>query len=78
MKRPPRDINEGIFSGGTLKAVLTRGLLIGAAVIVSHYIGLQVSGDGNRHGVYYTNFGADTSNLCCSFQHADSIGCRIL
>lgn len=43
MKRKPRDINEGIFSGGTLKAVITRGLLIGVAVIISHYIGLQTS-----------------------------------
>ncbi|OXS75634.1 cation-translocating P-type ATPase [Domibacillus enclensis] len=43
MKRKPRDINEGIFSGGTLKAVVTRGALIGIAVIISHYLGLQVS-----------------------------------
>ncbi|OES43504.1 calcium-translocating P-type ATPase, PMCA-type [Domibacillus iocasae] len=43
MNRKPRDINEGIFSGGTLKAVMTRGALIGIVVIISHYIGLQVS-----------------------------------
>ncbi|KAB8138927.1 cation-translocating P-type ATPase [Gracilibacillus oryzae] len=43
MKRKPRDINEGIFAGGTLKSVIIRGLLIGIAVIVSHYIGLQHS-----------------------------------
>ncbi|MEM1504045.1 cation-translocating P-type ATPase [Domibacillus sp. 8LH] len=45
MKRKPRDINEGIFSGGTLRAVVTRGLLIGIAVIVSHYMGVQTSAE---------------------------------
>ncbi|MCM3783228.1 cation-translocating P-type ATPase [Neobacillus mesonae] len=43
MSRKPRDINEGIFAGGTLGAVLTRGILIGVAVIVSQYIGLSHS-----------------------------------
>ncbi|MEK3824717.1 cation-translocating P-type ATPase [Paenibacillus sp. FSL K6-1558] len=43
MRREPRDINEGIFAGGTLQAVITRGLLIGVAVIVSQYIGLGIS-----------------------------------
>ncbi|CDO04576.1 Calcium-transporting ATPase [Oceanobacillus picturae] len=43
MKRKPRNIEEGIFSGGTMPAVLTRGILIGIAVIISHYIGLQHS-----------------------------------
>ncbi|PAV31623.1 ATPase [Virgibacillus profundi] len=43
MKRKPRNVNEGIFSGGTMKAVVTRGVLIGIAVIISHYIGLQHS-----------------------------------
>ncbi|GGN94184.1 cation-translocating P-type ATPase [Saccharibacillus kuerlensis] len=43
MRRKPRDINEGIFAGGTLQTVITRGVLIGAAVIVSQYIGLQES-----------------------------------
>lgn len=43
MKRKPRNIEEGIFSGGTTRAVLTRGILIGIAVIISHYIGLQHS-----------------------------------
>ncbi|MGN1401563.1 MAG: cation-translocating P-type ATPase [Bacillus sp. (in: firmicutes)] len=43
MDRNPRDVNEGIFAGGTLQNVLKRGLLIGAAVIVSQYIGLQIS-----------------------------------
>ncbi|WP_211746801.1 cation-translocating P-type ATPase [Paenibacillus sp. Marseille-Q4541] len=40
MSRKPRDINEGIFAGGTLGAVITRGVLIGIAVIISQYIGL--------------------------------------
>ncbi|MBC3541875.1 cation-translocating P-type ATPase [Rufibacter sediminis] len=43
MQRKPRDINEGIFAGGTLRSVIMRGLLIGVAVIVSQYIGLQQS-----------------------------------
>ncbi|WP_411349878.1 cation-translocating P-type ATPase [Paenibacillus sp. WLX2291] len=43
MDRKPRDIDEGIFAGGTMRAVITRGLIIGIAVIVSQYIGLQHS-----------------------------------
>lgn len=43
MKRKPRDVKEGIFAGGTLRAVVTRGILIGIAVIIAHYIGLQHS-----------------------------------
>lgn len=43
MKRKPRDVKEGIFAGGTLRAVVVRGVLIGIAVIISHYIGLQHS-----------------------------------
>lgn len=43
MRRKPRDISEGIFAGGTLQTVIIRGLLIGAAVIISQYIGLQIS-----------------------------------
>lgn len=43
MKRKPRNIDEGIFAGGTFRSVVTRGLLIGIAVILSHYIGLQHS-----------------------------------
>ncbi|WNS42888.1 cation-translocating P-type ATPase [Paenibacillus sp. MMS20-IR301] len=45
MSRKPRDINEGIFAGGMMQAVITRGLLIGVAVIISQYIGLQHSGE---------------------------------
>ncbi|WP_239256171.1 cation-translocating P-type ATPase [Listeria ilorinensis] len=43
MKRKPRDIDEGIFAGGTMRAVATRGLLIGIAVIISQAIGLATS-----------------------------------
>lgn len=43
MSRKPRDINEGIFAGGMMQAVIMRGLLIGIAVIISQYIGLQHS-----------------------------------
>ncbi|MFS0724957.1 cation-translocating P-type ATPase [Paenibacillus sp. 1P07SE] len=43
MDRKPRDIREGIFAGGTLQVVILRGLLIGAAVIVSQFIGLGES-----------------------------------
>lgn len=43
MDRKPRDINEGLFAGGTLRAVITRGVIIGVAVIISQYIGLQHS-----------------------------------
>ncbi|WP_088825551.1 cation-translocating P-type ATPase [Listeria goaensis] len=40
MKRKPRNIDEGIFAGGTMRAVVTRGTLIGVAVIISQFIGL--------------------------------------
>lgn len=43
MKKKPRNIDEGIFADGTMRAVLTRGILIGIAVITAHYIGLQHS-----------------------------------
>ncbi|WP_192823213.1 cation-translocating P-type ATPase [Rufibacter sp. LB8] len=43
MRRKPRDINEGIFAGGTMKSVIMRGLLIGVAVIFSQWLGLQHS-----------------------------------
>ncbi|WP_079709040.1 cation-translocating P-type ATPase [Paraliobacillus ryukyuensis] len=43
MRRKPRNVNEGIFSGGTMRAVITRGSMIGIAVIISHFIGLQHS-----------------------------------
>lgn len=43
MKKKPRPINEGIFADGMMRAVLTRGILIGIAVIISFYIGLSHS-----------------------------------
>ncbi|WP_246187991.1 cation-translocating P-type ATPase [Paenibacillus tengchongensis] len=45
MNRKPRDLKEGIFAGGMMQAIITRGLLIGIAVIVSMYIGLQHSSE---------------------------------
>lgn len=45
MKRKPRSVNEGIFAEGMLQIVITRGILIGAAVILSQYIGLQISAE---------------------------------
>lgn len=43
MSRQPRDVKEGIFAGGMMQAIITRGLLIGISVIISLYIGLQDS-----------------------------------
>ncbi|WP_340395194.1 cation-translocating P-type ATPase [Paenibacillus sp. FSL E2-0177] len=45
MNRKPRELKEGIFAGGMMQAIVTRGLLIGIAVIISLYIGLQDSPD---------------------------------
>ncbi|GGH28903.1 cation-translocating P-type ATPase [Paenibacillus segetis] len=45
MNNKPRNINEGIFSGNTLKSIIVRGVLIGAAVIVSQYVGMQISSE---------------------------------
>ncbi|MCC5896166.1 MAG: calcium-translocating P-type ATPase, PMCA-type [Alkalibacterium sp.] len=41
MDEKPRDPNETIFSGQTLQTVIFRGSLIGIAVIISQFIGLQ-------------------------------------
>lgn len=43
MSRKPRDIDEGLFAGGTMQAILTRGVLIAIAVIISMYIGFSRS-----------------------------------
>ena len=43
MNRKPRKLDEGIFEGGTLRAVITRGILIAVVVIVAFYIGLGYS-----------------------------------
>lgn len=45
MNHPPRDVNEGILEGKTLRSVLTRGLLIGIVTIVAQYLGMQISPD---------------------------------
>ncbi len=45
MERKPRDPNEGIFAGDTLRSVLYRGVLIGIAVVISQYIGLGYSNE---------------------------------
>jgi len=39
MRRPPRDMNEGIFGGGLFASVITRGILIGAAAVAALYVG---------------------------------------
>ena len=39
MKEKPRDINESILAGGTLKSVILRGLIIGVIVIIAQYVG---------------------------------------
>ncbi|MEF9991064.1 MAG: cation-translocating P-type ATPase [Peptostreptococcaceae bacterium] len=43
MKEKPRDPNESILAGGTLQAVLYRGLTIGVVVILAQYVGLKTS-----------------------------------
>ena len=43
MQKAPRDPNEGIFSGETLTSVIYRGSLIGVAVIIAQWIGMQTS-----------------------------------
>ncbi|MFO8069368.1 MAG: cation-translocating P-type ATPase [Alkalibacterium sp.] len=45
MEQKPRDPNESIFSGNTFRIVAFRGALIGIAVIISQYIGLQYSNE---------------------------------
>ncbi|WP_322597300.1 cation-translocating P-type ATPase [Enterococcus sp. HY326] len=43
MQRAPRDPNAGILSGKTFVSVAYRGILIGLAVIIAQYIGMQYS-----------------------------------
>jgi Ca2+-transporting ATPase len=43
MNNPPRNPNEGILAGGTLRAVAVRGTIIGVVTIVAQYIGTQHS-----------------------------------
>lgn len=43
MSYEPRDPNESILAGGTIQAVLLRGILMGVIVIISQYIGMNTS-----------------------------------
>ncbi|WAW15860.1 cation-translocating P-type ATPase [Peptostreptococcus equinus] len=43
MDLPPRDKNEGLLGGGTLQAILSRGIFVGIAAIVAQYIGMKSS-----------------------------------
>lgn len=43
MKKSPRDPDESILAGGTLQAVIFRGLIIGVVTIAAQYIGLKTS-----------------------------------
>jgi calcium-translocating P-type ATPase len=43
MSRKPRNPEEGIFAGGTLRSVVTRGIIIGFTVIIAFYMGLSQS-----------------------------------
>ena len=45
MKNPPRHPDESILAGGTLRAVLIRGSIIGIVTIIAQYIGMQQSQD---------------------------------
>lgn len=43
MNRPPREKNEGLLGGGTLQAILSRGIFVGIAAIVAQYVGMKHS-----------------------------------
>ncbi|SFE50025.1 cation-translocating P-type ATPase [Peptostreptococcus sp. D1] len=43
MNRPPRDKKEGLLGGGTLQAILSRGVFVGVAAIFAQFIGMKVS-----------------------------------
>lgn len=43
MNLPPRNKDEGLLGGGTLQAILSRGLFVGIASIVAQYIGMKES-----------------------------------
>ncbi len=43
MNKPPRNQNESILAGDTLKTILIRGSIIGIVTIVSQYIGMNHS-----------------------------------
>ncbi|MDK2563369.1 calcium-translocating P-type ATPase, PMCA-type [Romboutsia sedimentorum] len=43
MSKKPRDPNESILAGGTIKSVAFRGMTIAIVVIIAQYIGMQTS-----------------------------------
>lgn len=43
MNNKPRNIDEGILSGGIGRIVILRGILIGIVAIIAQYIGLKIS-----------------------------------
>lgn len=43
MNNKPRNVDEGILSGGIGRIVVLRGILIGVAAVVAQYIGLRIS-----------------------------------
>ena len=43
MDNQPRNVDEGILSGGIGRIVVLRGVLIGASAIVAQYIGMRIS-----------------------------------
>ncbi len=45
MNIPPREKNEGLLGGGTLQAILSRGIFVGIAAIVAQYIGMKISNE---------------------------------
>lgn len=45
MNIPPREKNEGLLGGGTLQAILSRGIFVGAAAIIAQFIGMRISNE---------------------------------
>ena len=43
MKNPPRNPEESILAGGTIRSVIVRGVIIGLVTILAQYIGMQTS-----------------------------------
>lgn len=43
MKRPPRNVNEGLFSGGLHMRILSQGLAIGVCTMIAFILGLYFS-----------------------------------
>lgn len=43
MNIPPREKNEGLLGGGTLQAILSRGIFVGIAAIIAQFIGMKQS-----------------------------------